>query len=154
MAHYNFKLYCIENEDKFKNFCKNPESFVNPKSMRVKLAEQINLSKILSKTFKFIHKQYDVVSLTNKKLSKGFLHLIAYYDKEHYCFENISNLKKFLSAPHLFINTKLPIKLPIENEVKKPNEKEEDCTTYLDNNMGNIIMKVLAQLGILFFFNF
>jgi len=65
-------------------------------------------------------------------------------------------MTRFIANPQDYNNIKLHDKLPVEfnpfNLVKKI-AKKGDCTAFLENHLGNIVMRVLAQLGRNFFYN-
>lgn len=74
---------------------------------------------------------------------------MSYRDEIH-SFSSVELMTKFIANPHDYVNIKLHDKLPVEfdpiNLVKKI-AKKGNCTAFLENHLGNIVMRVLAQLG-------
>eukprot|EP00828_Plagiopyla_frontata_P023695 TRINITY_DN3029_c0_g1_i1.p1 TRINITY_DN3029_c0_g1~~TRINITY_DN3029_c0_g1_i1.p1 ORF type:complete len:415 (-),score=55.74 TRINITY_DN3029_c0_g1_i1:45-1289(-) len=152
LTHYNFKLYNLSSQEAFEDFKRNPNYYIDKSiTKQWKIPKQVRISQILNRgKLEISHKKYDVVDLYNKKLSKGQKNIMAKYCKLYYCFKNVENLRLFQKYPHQYYQAKLPQKLPLQESTKKDlkNLKNyEDAPTYLENSVGNIVMKVLAQLG-------
>jgi len=75
------------------------------------------------------------------------------YDKKYYVFSSEENLIEFRRNPTRYHAVKLPDKLPIK-EIEKGDKstirekaQAREATAYLEHHLGNITMKVMAQLG-------
>lgn len=130
------------------------------------LANAVPISKIYKNILesKISHEIYDVIDLNQKILSKGKPYLQVKYKKKIYAFKNLVNMHRFMATPHLFYKKKLPVKLPLEagstqfgnlrfddGSFKENKTEKADCTEYLDTQLGNVVMRVMAQLGNLYF---
>lgn len=92
--------------------------------------------------------------MENFRLAKGLPYLLASYKGDVHSFASANSLMQFLKSPQLFEHAKLPTKMPspdlrpIYKEKAKPSEeKDADCTDYLDLHLGEIMMKILSQIG-------
>jgi hypothetical protein len=92
---------------------------------------------------------YDAVELLENKLVKGREDLIVKYRGRNFGFKDMGNLIKFMVTPHLYEGVKLPIKNPIKNKkaldsIFKGTNVEGSSSAYLENSVGNILMKSMA----------
>lgn len=96
------------------------------------------------------NKGYCVVELTKKSLLKGNPAFSIEYKDKLFGIGKANNIKYFLRNPAAYELSKLQDKLPVEfdrkNELKKI-AKRSDCTAFLEHHLGNIMMRVLTQLG-------
>lgn len=131
------------------DFCNNPDLYIQqPKSFT---PPEIILPSELLEKYKSIHnKGYCMVELSKNKLLKGYPLLSIEYKDMIYGIGSSSNAKMFLKNPGLYwmstLQDKLPVEISKKNELKKI-AKRNDCTAFLEHHLGNIIMRVLAQLG-------
>lgn len=93
---------------------------------------------------------YDAVELLEGRLEKGREDLIVKYKERNFGFRSVQNLLKFMSNPHLFEGVKLPVKNPVKNKeilenMTKMNAPEGSSSAYLENAVGNILMKAMAM---------
>ncbi len=150
MCFYNFKLYNIKSKDYFDDFSKKPDLYLNKnilKNIDIPRREKIDL--VVKNSEKAFQDGHDVVELFKKSLQKGRKDLLVNYKSRTFSFVNEENLILFLSNPELYDSYKLPDKMPFNPASVKNLElgQMEDSSSYLENSLGDIIMKVLAQLG-------
>ena len=108
----------------------------------------VTFDNILEKGIKPNQEGYDVVELSSNILCKGRKNLLIEYKKKFYVFKNVVNMKNFIKYPQLYSEVKLPAKyLDQKNSNSKRNDIKDSSSSYLENNLANIVMKVLAQLG-------
>lgn len=93
---------------------------------------------------------YDSVELLEGRLVKGREDLIVKYKERSFELRNMENLLKFMRNPHLFEAVKLPVKNPVKNKevlenMTKMNTIEGSSSAYLENTVGNILMKAMAM---------
>jgi hypothetical protein len=94
---------------------------------------------------------YDLVELASKNLKKGKKSLLIEYKKKVFLFINVRNMKNFIKNPNNFAELKLPIKfLEQKDENKRKALIKDSSSSYLENNLANIVMRVLATLGLFF----
>ena len=83
------------------------------------------------------------------------MHIVIHYKGNYWIFSSEANLLHFLQNPFKFEHAKLPQKMPLDESEHKQDNLEKikkkaedgDCTAYLEHHLGNIAMKVMAQLG-------
>jgi len=155
LSFYNFKLYNLISHKNFEDFKKQPHLYLD-KNLLKQYQEMPNLiiyDNLMEKGVKPNQEGYDVVDLSGKTLNKGKKNLLVEYKKKFYMFKNVLNMKTFLKCPQFYSEVKLPAKYldqkPLESNNKRNNVKDSS-SSYLENNLANIVMRVLAQLGYLF----
>lgn len=91
-----------------------------------------------------------VALMDDFKLCKGLPYLMASYKGAVHSFSSAQSLLHFLKTPQMFENAKLPTKMPspdLRPIYKEKANKGNDCTDYLDLHLGEIMMKILSQIG-------
>lgn len=155
MSFYNFKLYNIVSNKHFEDFKKQPYNYIDKDLIKLfqKLPNIISYDQLLIKGIKTCQEGYDLVELSKNNLKKGRKNYLLEYKKKIYQFKNIDNFKAFLRNPEIFSDIKLPAKYlddkpESSNTTLKKNIKDSS-SSYLENTLAQIVMKVLANLGFL-----
>lgn len=153
LTFYNFKLYNLVSYKHFKDFKKQPYLYLDKNLFKQfqEMPSQITYENLQEKGIKPIQDGYDVVELSNKVFAQGRKNLLVEYKKKFYLFNNVKNLQTFMKTPHLFAEVKLPEKYLGQKQEStnknKRNNNKDSSSSYLENNLSNIVMKVLANLG-------
>lgn len=91
-----------------------------------------------------------MVELANRSIRKGRKSLVVEYNKRNYAFVSVANMKQFIRSPALTAEVKLPVKFLEQKAEKRENvkgKKKDSSSSYLENNLANIVMRVMAQIG-------
>jgi YHS domain-containing protein len=155
---YNNKFYFLANEEEARDFIKAPTSIiVSGLSLETRMAPirpdylEVYRSMRLRKELK----DYCAVSVSKGNIVKGLPDSLLYYNSKFWCFYSENELIEFAKNPKRFDQAKLPDKLPISEIGTKANDinpirrkaKLGEATAYLEHHLGNITMRVMAQLG-------
>lgn len=153
LTFYNFKLYNLASQRHFLDFKKQPFNYLE-KSLLKQYQEMpilVNMDFWPEKSNIPNQEGYDLVELASKNLKKGKKSLLIEYKKKVFLFINVRNMKNFIKNPNNFAELKLPIKfLEQKDENKRKALIKDSSSSYLENNLANIVMRVLATLGLFF----
>lgn len=138
----------------FEDFKKQPHNYLDKNLVKLfqLLPNLVCFEQLLVKGMKPNQEGYDVIELSNKILKKGKKHYQIEYKKMLYLFKNCKNMKIFMRNPEIYADLKLPTKYideKAENSSNNARKKDikDSSSSYLENNLAQIMMKVLAQLG-------
>jgi len=154
---YNRKIYYLSSKEEEIDFRKNPNGILKSGlSLELRSAPRrvdIQMTYEAYKQKAYQLKGYCPVSLSRGKLEKGLPDLVLYYQDKFWTFKSENELLEFAVNPRKFEQVSLPQKLPLreieEKDKSRIREKAKngEATAYLEHHLGNITMKVMAQLG-------
>ncbi|KAL4506760.1 hypothetical protein ABPG72_001181 [Tetrahymena utriculariae] len=150
LAYYDGFLYILDNQKELNDFLNRPDLYVYQYSEKLNPPIKIQVDNVIAKYKDVSNQGHCVGTLRTNELKKSQPSLLVQYQDQIHSFSTADLMIKFITNPHDYINIKLHDKLPVQfyptNLVKKV-AKKGDCTAFLEHHLGNIVMRVLAQLG-------
>ena len=150
LTFYNFRLYSLASQQHFNDFKAQPFSYLSKTLLKQhqEMPLCVEFEHWPEKSLKPWQEGYDVVELVGKSIKKGKKSLLVEYRKRSYLFTCVRNMRTFIRSPNVYAEAKLPTKfLEQKEENRRKVEVKDSSSSYLENNLANIVMKVLAQLG-------
>ncbi|EGR31735.1 hypothetical protein IMG5_103090 [Ichthyophthirius multifiliis] len=149
IAYFDGYIYVLDNEQELHDFLNRPDLYVY-QYIDDDLPSKVPIDNIIEKYNTVNNKGYCTGFLRNDQLKKSQPSLLVEYKGGIYSFSSTQYQVRFKQMPQDYENIKLHDKLPVQfdplNLVKKV-AKKGDCTAFLEHHLGNIVMRVLAQLG-------
>lgn len=148
---YITKLYVFDTEKNLEIFLKFPEKILETKNLPDNLPRKLLLSECGDIYESRIELDaFCIVTLAEEGLTvKGSPIVLASYADKVYSFANSALREKFLKRPQKYEKTKLPVKIPpkADNMVNFVLEEFESSVGFLDQMLGQVIIKALLEVG-------
>ena len=151
VVEYKTKLYVFEDKKNMETFMRFPEKILETRNLPEVLPRKLMLSECGDVYESRVELEaYCVVTLAEEgKLVKGNPTVLASFGERVYGFANSILREKFMHKPQKYEKTKLPVKIPqkADNMVNFVLEEFESSVGFLDQMLGQVIIKALLEVG-------
>jgi adenylate/nucleoside-diphosphate kinase len=150
---YKHQFYYFSSPKEREVFLKNPSQFVekvffSSEKRTPTLLRSWKASELISNEKEL--QGYCPVSLKDEeRMEQGNQVLIVKFDNKNFVFANTEKARKFVTYPHRYFKTQLPVKMPPKKESVGLYQlsKQEKSITFLEQALGSCVTKGLREVG-------